>query len=90
MTVKEDIHVAGNQVVGTIKRLVAEGNVRRVTVRNRKGRVLFDLPLAAGVVGVALLPGLVLLGSATAFLTECTLSIERDTESADAPPVESE
>ena len=80
MTVKEDIQVAGSQVVDIVKRLVKEGSVRRITVKNRKGRVIFDLPLAAGFASVALLPGLVLLGSAAAFLTECTLSIERDSD----------
>ena len=53
----ERIEVAADELVSTIKDLLKEGNVRRVTVRNKDGKKLFSVPMTAGVAvgGVAVL-----------------------------------
>lgn len=77
----ESCKVEGSQLVGKVKQLVREGNVRRVVVK-QQGRTLVELPLTVGVVGALAAPALAALGALAALLTECTIGIER----AEQPP----
>jgi len=73
----EEVTVTGEKLVSTIKDLVHQGNIRRITVKNREGESLIVIPLTLGVVGILLLPTLAALGTIAALVTECTLVIER-------------
>ena len=46
----------GDRLLETVRRLVREGNARRITIRNQDDEVVLTFPLSAGVVGAALLP----------------------------------
>jgi hypothetical protein len=74
----EELTVNGEQLVSTVKELVHQGNIRRITVKNRDGKSLIEIPLTLGVVGILLLPTLAALGAIAALVTECTIVIERD------------
>jgi len=78
----ENIQVAGERVVETVKNLVKEGNVRRITLKNKAGDTVFTMPLTIGVVGVAIAPMLAAIGAVASLMTDCTLSVERDDEPA--------
>ena len=54
--IEQEIKVAADDLVDTVKKFVREGNVRRIVVRNAEGRTLVDMPLTAGVAGALLLP----------------------------------
>lgn len=55
-TFSEELEVAGNQLVERVRELIADGNVRRLIIRNPEGRTLIEIPLTIGVVaGGALL-----------------------------------
>jgi len=73
----EEFTLDGEKLVSTVKELVRQGNVRRISVRNREGRSLIDIPLTAGVVGALLLPTLAALGTIAAIVTECSIVVER-------------
>ncbi len=45
----EELKVEGKELVDTVKRIIHEGNVRRVVVRNAEGRTVLDIPVNAGV-----------------------------------------
>ena len=47
-TVKKEFKVAGDKLMATVKKLLHEGNVRRISIKN-KGRTLLEIPLTAGV-----------------------------------------
>lgn len=81
----EEIKVAGNKLKSTLKKLIREGNVRRVIVRNASGRTLLDMPLAAGVAGVVLLPFWAAVASIVALAKEFTIVVERDPDTAVVP-----
>ena len=83
----EEIKVEGNKLVETIKKLVREGNVRRIVVRNPQGRSIVDIPLNAGIVGVALLPVWATLASLAMMVAQYTVVIERDGGPPAKPPV---
>ena len=73
----EEIHVSGEELISKIKELVHEGNIRRVIIKNEKGRTLIDIPLTLGVVGVLLVPQLAAVGAIAALMTKGTILVER-------------
>jgi hypothetical protein len=73
----EKVEAKGDALLEQLKRLIAEGNVRRVRVR-QKDRVVAEFPLTVGVVGVVLAPVVAAIGAVTALLTECTIEVERE------------
>lgn len=75
---QEEFKVEGKKVVGKVKELIKEGNVRKITVKDKKGKVILALPVTAGVVGAILLPPLVVIGAVAALLTECTITVQRE------------
>lgn len=75
-TFKESFKVAADQLVDAVKRLVHEGNVRRVIIK-QEGRTVVEFPLTIGVVGTVLAPVLAAVGAIAAFMTECTIEVER-------------
>ncbi|HCP31734.1 TPA: hypothetical protein DIT45_00515 [Candidatus Acetothermia bacterium] len=59
--------------------------MRRVTIKNKEGKTLIEIPLTLGVVGAVLLPTLAAIGAIAALVTECTIVVEK-IEEADEPP----
>ena len=80
----DEILVTGNELVERIKKLVADGNVRRLIIRKPDGESLLEIPLTAGVaVGgtvTILAPVLAALGALAALLAEFKVEIVRTDE----------
>jgi hypothetical protein len=74
----EEFKVSGEDLLKKVKAVIAEGNARRITVKNKEGRSIVELPLTLGVVGAALAPVLAAVGAVAALLTECTIVVERE------------
>ena len=74
----EDISLMAEDLVKTVKGLVKEGNVRKITVKNEDGRVVATFPLSMGIMGALLAPTLAAVGALAALLTECTVTVERE------------
>jgi hypothetical protein len=75
--VVQDIKVMAEDMLKAVKAVIKEGNVRRITVKDKDGRVVASIPLAVGVIGAVAAPVLAAIGALSAILTECTLSIEK-------------
>jgi uncharacterized protein DUF4342 len=73
----EEFRVNGEELLGKIKQLVHEGNIRRIIIKNKDGAVLMELPLTFGVVGALLAPSLAAVGAIAALLTEATIVVEK-------------
>ncbi len=77
----EEIEVTGAELVERIKKLIADGNVRRLIIRNEKGESLLEVPLTAGVVvgGVFAIafPVLAAIGALAALLVNVKLEVVR-------------
>ncbi|MDQ3487960.1 MAG: DUF4342 domain-containing protein [Acidobacteriota bacterium] len=65
-----------DQAVAEIRRLVAEGNVRRVVVKQH-GKTVAEFPVTVGVIGAVLAPMAAAIGALAALLTECSIEVER-------------
>lgn len=74
---KEEFSVSADNLVKKVKELIHEGNVRRIIIKNEEGKVLLDMPVSVGVVGVILAPWLAALGAIAALATKCTITVER-------------
>jgi len=79
----ETIEAQGGQVVDELRRLIHEGNVRRVVVK-QEGRVVAEFPLTVGLVGALAAPVLAAIGALVAALANCSIEVERAREGA--PP----
>ncbi len=75
-TFKESFKVAAEQLVDAVKKLLHEGNVRRIVIK-QEGRTIAEFPMTVGVVGAVLAPVLAAVGAIAAVLTECTVEVER-------------
>lgn len=72
---KEEFKVKGEDLTKKIKEIIAEGNARRVIIKNDREEVIFEIPVTFGVVGALLAPTLAAIGAAAALLTNCTITV---------------
>jgi hypothetical protein len=77
----EEMVVAGSELIERIKKLVAEGNVRRLIIKKPSGEDLLEIPLTAGVIAggamVLMAPVLAAVGALAALLAEVRLEVVR-------------
>ena len=73
----EEFRVNGEELIGKIKNLLNEGNIRRITIKNKEGKTVFEIPLTFGVVGALIAPQLAAIGAIAALLTEATVVVEK-------------
>jgi hypothetical protein len=83
-TVWRTLKAQGGQVVDELRRLLHEGNVRRVVVK-QEGRVVAEFPLTVGLVGALAAPVLAAIGALVAVLANCSIHVERATDVARGP-----
>jgi len=86
-TWREKIEGTTDQILAQIKRLVDEGNIRRVVVK-QQGRVIAEFPLTVGVVGTVIAPVAAALGALTAVIADCSIEVEKTAPTAAAPEAE--
>ena len=75
-TYKESFKVAGHQLVDAVKKLLHEGNVRRVVIKH-EDHIIAEFPLTVGVIGAVLAPVLAAVAAIAAVIKECTVEVER-------------
>ena len=75
---EESFKISGENLLKKVKELIKEGNVRKITIKDKKGKDLIVLPLTIGVVGAVIAPVLAAVGAVAALIGECTISVERE------------
>jgi uncharacterized protein DUF4342 len=73
----EEFRVNGEELIARIKNLIKEGNIRRVIIKDKEGKIVFEIPLTLGVVGALIAPQLAAIGAIAALLTEATVVVEK-------------
>ena len=86
-TWREKIEGTTEQILAQIKRLIDEGNIRRVVVK-QQGRVIAEFPLTVGVVGTVIAPVAAALGALTAVIADCSIEVEKTEPPAASPAAE--
>jgi hypothetical protein len=75
---KESFSINGEQLLKKVKELIAEGNVRKITITDKSGKEIMSFPLTVGVVGALIAPVLAAVGALAALVGECTITVERE------------
>ncbi len=73
----EEFRVDGEQLLGKVKELLHEGNIRRVIIKDKDGKTLVEFPMTVGVVGALVAPSLAALGAIAALVSEATIVVEK-------------
>ena len=73
----EEFKVAGEDVVRTVKKIISEGNARKIIIKNEKGETLVEFPLTVGALGAILLPTFAAIGAVAALVANCTIVVEK-------------
>lgn len=73
----EEFKVDGEKIVSKIKELIHEGNIRKVIIKDKDGKIMMEIPFTFGVVGVLLAPQLAAIGAIAALLTEAIIVVEK-------------
>jgi hypothetical protein len=72
---QEEFKVSGEEMLKKIKKLIHEGNIRRIIIKSNKGDVLMEIPLTFAVVGTMLAPVMAAVGALTAVMTEYSIIV---------------
>lgn len=74
----EDIAVAGEELLNTIKQIAREASARHIVIKNGEDRVLLEFPLVLGVAGMVLVPAqIAVVALVGAMVTDCTITVVR-------------
>jgi hypothetical protein len=74
----EEFRVEGEKLIGKIKEVIHEGNIRRIIIKDKEGKVVLEIPITFGVVGALIAPQLAAIGAIAALLTEATVVVEKE------------
>lgn len=77
---KESFKVNGESLLKKVKEIIAEGNVRKITIHDKNDKELMSFPLTIGVVGVLVAPVFAAIGAVAALVGECSITVEREEE----------
>jgi hypothetical protein len=81
----EELKVKGDALLGKVKELAHEGNVRRIIIKDSSGKTLIEVPLTVGVVGTLLAPVAAAIGAIAALAADYSIVVEhRETTAAKA------
>ena len=73
----EELKVQGEALLGKVKELAHEGNVRRIIIKDGQGKTLIEVPLSVGVVGALVAPVAAAVGAIAALAADHSIVVER-------------
>ena len=73
----EEFKITGQELVKKIKELIKAGNIRRIIIKNERGKVMMEIPVTIAVVGTVFAPILAAVGALAALLNKCSLVVEK-------------
>ncbi|PVH26557.1 DUF4342 domain-containing protein [Sphingobacterium corticibacter] len=85
MSFKETFSINGENLLKKIKDLIAEGNVRKISIADKNNKEIISFPVTIGVVGIVLAPIFAAVGALAAILTECKIVVERTDSPKEEP-----
>lgn len=80
-TFVEEIKVAAHELADMVKKLVHEGNVRRIIIKDEHGRTFIEIPVTVAAVGAIFAPILAAVAALATMAAKFTVVVEKT-----APP----
>ncbi len=90
----DEFKVHSRDLVDQVQKLIHEGNVRRIIIRDERGHTFLEIPLTIAAIGVIAAPVLAGVGALAALVSNFTLVVERsgppstETQPGEKPPTE--
>jgi hypothetical protein len=81
--ITEEIKISGEKLMAEIEKLIHEGNVNHIVIKNAEGHTLVEFPVAIGVLGFVLAPFLAAVAAIATFAADFTVVVTR----TEPPPV---
>jgi len=75
MVDKKEFKVSGDELLKKVKNVIKEGNVRRIIIKDEKGRKFLEIPVTVGVIGALAAPIFVAIGAIAALATKFTIEV---------------
>ena len=72
---KTEFKVSGEELLKNVKKLIREGNVRRIIIKDEKGRKFLEIPVTVGVLGALAAPVFVAVGAVAAIASKFTIEV---------------
>lgn len=85
---KEEFKVKSDEVIGKVKELLHEGNVRKLIIKDEDGKVYLEIPVTFGLIGAFLAPTLAAVGALAAMVAHLKIEVIRSEEPEASPPPE--
>ncbi|HLZ68323.1 MAG TPA: DUF4342 domain-containing protein [Dehalococcoidia bacterium] len=82
---RETFRARGDELVERVRRLIHEGNVRRIILKH-DGHILMEVPVTIGVAAIIVAPVLAAIGAIAVAAGEVTVEVERSDDGASSPP----
>lgn len=79
-SVIEEVKVLGHELADQVKKLIHEGNVRRIIIKDDKGNTFLEIPVTVAAIGAVFAPILAAVGALAAMAAKFTIVVEK------APP----
>ena len=80
-TFTEEIKGTASEIISQVKKLIKEGNARRIIIENKNGKVLFQSQLTVGLAGTAVLaaisPIVAAISMFALFMNDIKIIVER-------------
>jgi Domain of unknown function (DUF4342) len=82
---KKDVYnVSAGGLVGKVKEIVQDARVKRIIIKDEKGKLLLSIPVTWGTAGavamITLAPWLAALGVIAGIVTRCKIEVEKSKE----------
>lgn len=73
----ETVKVSGSKVVEVVKKLIHEGNIRKIKIHDKDGKQVFEMPMTFGIVSALISASLTAIAAFLVLAHEYTISVER-------------
>lgn len=74
---REEFKVSGEEILAKVKKIIEQGNARKIIIKSEKGETIAEFPLTVGAIGVLIAPILAAVGAIAALATKCTIIVEK-------------
>ena len=76
----DEFKVKGEELLGKVKEVIHEGNIRKIIIKNDSGKTYLEIPVTIGVVGLVLAPVWAAVGALAALASSFTIQVIKKEE----------
>ena len=76
----ETVKVKGEELLSVVKKIIKEGNTRRIIIKNTEGNVFLEIPVTLGIIGVVGAPIFAAVGALAALVADFSIEVIRKKE----------